>query len=159
MRFSSHVISMKNLLLVLGAFCLYLPGSAAVSTHETLCAEACQKCFAGIRFNDTAPEYSEAQHSCRSRLFLSSAYLCADLNCAPGTSVLAMQKHNVTCQETFRVVLPPISQLSNWTDEAVARVRRIGKTDIFTPEDPASELLLPSPAYFTAWFETLVCRN
>lgn len=123
---------------------------------QGLCAESCQNCLQSVRFNDSDPTASDIVHSCRSRLALSSTYLCHDLNCGAQSGRLVLQERNATCQRKLGISIPPLSTIANFTSDDVARIRRISKNDSFDPEQPLCEVVVPSSEFFIAWFETLV---
>ncbi|KND87213.1 Ferric reductase transmembrane component 5 [Tolypocladium ophioglossoides CBS 100239] len=122
---------------------------------QGFCAESCQNCLRSVRFNDSDPTASDLVHSCRSRLALSSTYLCLDLNCGAQSGHQALREHNATCQRTLGVSIPPLSIIANFTSDDISRIRRISKNDSFGPEQPLCEAVVPSSEFFIAWVETL----
>lgn len=131
--------------------------SAASSLSPTICARACGNCLGTLRFNDSSLAESPFSQSCKSRLALTSRYLCLDLNCGAQGRDLAIQEHNVTCQETFSISIPPFSAVANLTTEEISHLRRVEKDEVYDTNEIFHEIILPSARFFIGWYGTLVC--
>ncbi|KAK1240407.1 hypothetical protein MKX07_004435 [Trichoderma sp. CBMAI-0711] len=84
---------------------------------------------------------------------MSSKYLCLSLNCGTRTCDSAIQHHNATCYDSFGSPIPTFR--TNYTDEEIAGLKRIGKGDAFGSDKPLAEEVIPSYDRFNTWFKTL----
>lgn len=134
----------------------YVVAAALVAPKDSpdLCAKSCENSLKLLRYDDVKPTASALRQACSSRLALSSIYLCLDLNCGAETRDSTLQHLNVTCYESFGSSIPAFKMV--YTDEEIAGLKRISKNDSFSPESPSTEVVVPSPDWFRAWFNTLV---
>lgn len=131
-------------------------GSSAQSRFSRTCADSCQNALLPVRFSDMPPLAPYEEQRCRSRLSLTSTFLCLDRNCGEPTLSAALQSMNATCQTHFNISVPEFSRLANYTEEEVLRMPRLHRNDTLGPQEPWREPVLPAADYFTGWFQTLV---
>lgn len=130
--------------------------AAVPKDSPDLCVRSCEASLKSLRFADVNATASPLRQACQSRLALSSKYLCLSLNCGTRTCDSAIQHHNATCYDSFGSPIPAFR--TDFTDEEIAGVKKIGKGDTFGSDNPLAGVVLPSPERFGAWFETLVLR-
>lgn len=130
--------------------------SAAPKDSPDLCVKSCESSLQSLRYTDVDPAASALRQACQSRLALSSKFLCLDLNCGAKTRNSALQRLNATCYDSFGNPIPAFK--IDYTDEEIAGLKKISKNDSFGAGDPSSEVVIPSPEWFSAWFDTLVYR-
>lgn len=119
-----------------------------------LCVKSCESSLQSLQFVDVRPALSATQQACQSRLSLSSRYLCLSLNCGEETRDQALRQLNTTCYDSFGSSIPAFK--TDFTDEEIARLRRIHKNDSFSSANPLNRAAIPSPEFFSLWFVTLV---
>ncbi|KAL6856373.1 ferric reductase like transmembrane component domain-containing protein [Trichoderma novae-zelandiae] len=142
---------------------LYLPLLAQVSDARQpaavpkdspgLCVTSCEASLKSLRFADVNATASTLIQACRSRLALSSKYVCLGLNCGTKTRDSAIQHHNATCYNSFGSPVPAFK--TDYTDDEVAGLKEVSKDDSFGSDNPLAEVVVPSPQWFKAWFDTL----
>ncbi|KAL7809447.1 ferric reductase like transmembrane component domain-containing protein [Trichoderma gracile] len=118
-----------------------------------LCVRSCDASLKPLRFVDADATALPFRQACQSRLAVSSKYLCLRLNCGTRTCDAAIQHHNTTCYDSFGSPIPAFR--TNYTDEEVAGLKKIGKGDTFGSDKPLTEVVIPSYDRFNTWFETL----
>ncbi|UKZ58305.1 hypothetical protein TrVGV298_012173 [Trichoderma virens] len=118
-----------------------------------LCVKSCENSLKSVRYSDVDPAASALRRACQSRLALSSKYLCLDLNCGAETRNWALQHHNATCYDAFGSPLPAFK--TDYTEEEMTGLRKVGKDDSFDAGNESSEAVIPSLEWFSAWFDTL----
>ncbi|KAL7941304.1 ferric reductase like transmembrane component domain-containing protein [Trichoderma barbatum] len=126
---------------------------ASPKNSPELCVKSCEISLKSVRYGDVDSAASALRQACQSRLALSSQYLCLDLNCGAETRNSALQHHNATCCDSFGSSIPDFK--TDYTDEEIAGLKKIGKNDSFGPGTTSPEVAIPSPEWFSAWFETL----
>ncbi|KAL6814399.1 ferric reductase like transmembrane component domain-containing protein [Trichoderma sp. SZMC 28015] len=118
-----------------------------------LCVKSCENSLKSVRYSDVDSAASPKRQACQSRLALSSEYLCLDLNCGAETRDSALQHRNATCYASFGSPIPAFK--TDYTDEEIAGLTRIGKNDSFDAGNTSQEVVIPSPEWFISWFDTL----
>jgi hypothetical protein len=113
-----------------------------------LCVKSCESSLQSLRYVDVSPAVSAPQLACQSR------YLCLGLNCGEETRDQALRHLNATCYDSFGSSIPSFK--TNFTDEEIAGLRRIHKNDSFSSANPLNRVAIPSPEFFSVWFDTLV---
>ncbi|KAK4082417.1 uncharacterized protein Triagg1_2229 [Trichoderma aggressivum f. europaeum] len=133
----------------------HLSNAQPLSPQESpkLCVKSCENSLKSVRFNDADPAASARRQACQSRLALSSEYLCLDLNCGAKTRDSALQHRNATCYASFGSPIPAFK--TDYTDEEIAGLLKVGKNDTFDAGNTSQEAVIPSPEWFTSWFDTL----
>lgn len=130
---------------------------AAPTEHKNspdLCVKSCESSLQSVRYADVSPAVSAPQQACQSCLSLSSRYLCLGLNCGEETRNQALRQLNATCYHSFGSSIPSFK--TDFKDEEIARLRRIHKNDSFSSANPLNRVAIPSPEFFSVWFDTLV---
>jgi len=147
------------------SFVLLLLSSAALGKRTNtgrrtsdvdLCFKGCEFTLFSIVFNDTDQAAPKAARPC-SGLKLSSILLCAHQYCAIEThkNVESLNSFNETCEAFIDRSLPPISDiLGRYSDEEIKKLRRFEQRQIFG--EPVQELLLPTDAFWSLAYGTLV---
>ncbi|KAL7786554.1 ferric reductase like transmembrane component domain-containing protein [Trichoderma afarasin] len=118
-----------------------------------LCVKSCENSLKSVRYSDVDSAASPKRQACQSRLALSSEHLCLDLNCGAETRDSALQHRNATCYASFGSPIPAFK--TDYTDEEIAGLTRIGKNDSFDAGNTSKEVVIPSPEWFLLWFDTL----
>ncbi|PTB63301.1 hypothetical protein BBK36DRAFT_1171544 [Trichoderma citrinoviride] len=131
----------------------YAHQAAAPKDSPDLCVRSCDASLRKLRFADVDATASTLKHACQSRLALSSQYLCLSLNCGTNTRDSEIQRHNATCYDSFGSPIPAFR--TDYTDEEIAGLKRVGKGDAFGYDNPLAEVVIPSFERFNTWFETL----
>jgi hypothetical protein len=131
--------------------------AAVPKDSPDLCVRSCEASLKPLRFVDADAAALPLRQACQSRLALSSKYLCLSLNCGTRTCDSAIQHHNATCYDSFGSPIPTFR--TNYTDEEIAGLKRIGKGDAFGSDKPLAEVVIPSYDRFNTWFKTLVYRS
>lgn len=119
-----------------------------------LCVKSCESSLQSLRFVDVSPAASASQQACQSRLSLSSRYLCLGLNCGKETRDQALRQLNATCYDSLGSSIPSFK--TDFTIEEIAGLRRVHKNDSFGSANPLHGVVVPSPQFFSVWFDTLV---
>ena len=121
------------------------------------CFEACQWALRPLLFNDTAGLSPNPKiRSCQSTLDLTSLYLCTRVYCDVGERAAGLEVLNTTCHGSQQVSIPPYEDLiGNYTDEDVARVRRVSQEE-WNGATTFAEPVLASDELFALLFDTLV---
>lgn len=132
------------------------PATASRARELSFCAQACQNCLRSFRFTDSSPADSKFSQSCRSRLALSSAYLCFETECGPEDRAASISSVNETCIDVIGIPVPGFDIVANYTADDISRLRRVTRDESLAVGEPFSEPVLPSSEHFNAWFETLV---
>lgn len=130
---------------------------AALAEHRSspdLCVKSCESSLQSLRYVDVSSAASVPQQACQSRLSLSSRYLCLGLNCGEKTRDQALRQLNATCYDSFGSSIPSFK--TDFTDEEILGLRRIHKNDSFSSANPLNKVVVPSPEFFSVWFDTLV---
>ncbi|UNI23276.1 hypothetical protein JDV02_009107 [Purpureocillium takamizusanense] len=143
------------LLLFLLFLLLSQPATASRARELSLCAQACQTALRPCRFADSRPTDSLFAQSCRSRLALSSAYLCFETECGPQDRAVSIVSFNETCMDVLGSPVPAFDLVANYTADDVSRLPRVTRNESLHVGEPFSGPVLPSPEHFIAWFETL----
>ncbi|GJN79677.1 hypothetical protein PLIIFM63780_003195 [Purpureocillium lilacinum] len=131
------------------------PATASRARELSFCAQACQNCLRSFRFTDSSPADSKFSQSCRSRLALSSAYLCFETECGPEDRAASISSVNETCIDVIGIPVPGFDIVANYTADDISRLRRVTRNESLAVGEPFSKPVLPSPEHFNAWFETL----
>ncbi|PTB72342.1 hypothetical protein M440DRAFT_1405738 [Trichoderma longibrachiatum ATCC 18648] len=127
--------------------------AAAPKDSPDLCVRSCDASLKPLRFVDADATALPLRQACQSRLALSSKYLCLSLNCGTRACDSAIQHHNATCYDTFGSPIPTFR--TNYSDEEIAGLKKIGKGDGFGSDKPLAEVVIISFERFNDWFETL----
>lgn len=150
---------------------LKIPLAAAARVrHDAPCFEICQTLLQPVLFsdipglrNDTAsPPPSPlppALRPCASRLAASSLFLCSAEFCTAPERAAGLALLNETCQRGLDVRLPSLSIVDGYTDEDVARLRRLQRGEFGWVGDAANgtvfeEPVLPEEGLFESLFNT-----
>lgn len=150
-RFTQATLYLSLLAHLSNAQALFPKGS------PKLCVKSCENSLKSVRYSDVDPTASPRRQACQSRLALSSEYLCLDLNCGAETRNSALQHRNATCYASFGSPIPAFK--TDYTDEEIAGIPKVGKNDSFDAGNTSQEVVIPSPEWFKLWFDTLVCRH
>lgn len=127
---------------------------AEPKSSPDLCVKSCESSLQSLRFVDVSSAASVPQQACQSRLSLSSSYLCLGLNCGEKTRDQALRQLNATCYESFGIFIPTFK--TDFTDKEIAGLKRTNKNDSFGSANPLNGVVVPSPEFFSVWFDTLV---
>ncbi|KAM6479473.1 ferric reductase like transmembrane component-domain-containing protein [Trichoderma sp. SZMC 28011] len=133
----------------------HLSNAQPLSPKESpkLCVKSCENSLKSVRYSDVDSTASPRRQACQSRLALSSEYLCLDLNCGAETRDSALQHRNATCYASFGSPIPAFK--TDYTNEEIAGLTKIGKNDSFDAGNTSQEVVIPSPEWFALWFDTL----
>lgn len=143
------------------ALCWCLLGSFAAAKapgrRTDLCLQSCESALAPAPFNDKvlAPA-ATGKTICRSRLAVTSLYLCLEVFCEREARSKELAALNETCLGLGAGPIPPISIISNYTAGDIERLRHIKLHEEFTPGETLGEVVVPATALYKAWFDTLV---
>lgn len=135
---------------------LSVAAAAKSNDEEPLCLRSCRNCLQSVRFADSLSTAPGPSPSCRSRLSLSSLYLCLRLNCHPDARTPALNALYDSCQPDSSSPTPPWTAVANFTSDEIERVPRLGRKDVLHLGHPLSEVALPSLEFYSLWFDTLV---
>lgn len=138
------------------ALLLLLPPCAARRPPAAgVCAQACRESLLPARFADAAgADRGRAAGACRSQLAVASAYLCFEAECGSAARARAVAALNASCLALGAAPVPPFADAVAGLD--ARRLRRVARDDVLRPGPPWTEPVLPAPAYFAAWLDTIV---
>lgn len=124
----------------------------AAAASPLACFNACRNTLHRVHFDDMFWNQTAVNKTCHSVKALTSLYLCVDLHCTVEARTVGLEPLNRTCQEDAHVAMPPFGIIANYSKEDVARL------ELEDAKKPVTynEVVLPSEAFFKAWFDTLV---
>lgn len=120
-----------------------------------VCFESCSNALHSVHFDDMFWNQTGLNKTCHSLRAMTSLYLCLDMYCTVEAQEIGLVPLNKSCLEGTDTGIPPFSFISNWTDDAIAKIRRV-EQDETKKSFTFREVVLPSDHYFKVWFETLV---
>ncbi|PKS11020.1 hypothetical protein jhhlp_002779 [Lomentospora prolificans] len=118
-----------------------------------LCLSACELWSTQVPFADVPEDTPYLAKRCAGTLAPTSLFLCATLWCPEVDLVEGFRELNETCH-TFGSALPSLDLIAGYTDEELAKIRRILPAD-HPPTEPVKELVLPSGPLFRNALDTL----
>lgn len=156
--------------------------AAGVYRRDAPCFEVCQTLLQPVLFSDfpglvlrndttispsppSPPPLPPALRPCASRLAASSLFLCSAEFCTAPERAAGLALLNETCRRSeLDVRLPPVSIVDGYTDEDVARLRRLQRAEFVWAGDAANGTVfegpvLPAEGLFGSLFDTYVSRS
>jgi hypothetical protein len=123
---------------------------------DELCVQGCFEALSIVEFNGTS-ELTDGYYidQCSNQLRLYSIYICSKLHCSESDIVTGIEYYNQTCEINAAIPLPDFDIISNFTAADIAAIRVIAYGEV-SYADVLSELALPSDAYFTLAYDTVV---
>lgn len=140
-------------------WCLLCSFAAAKAPRQKrdLCLQSCESALAPAPFGDKLIAPAAAGKTiCRSRLALTSLYLCLVVFCDREARSKELATLNETCLGLRAGPVPPITIVSNYTAGDIERLRHIELYEEFAPGETVDEVVFPALPLYKAWFDTLV---
>ncbi|ORY59763.1 ferric reductase like transmembrane component [Pseudomassariella vexata] len=133
--------------------------SAAATGHDLRgapCFEACQMVIRPLEFTDAnGIGGSPKLRMCRSRISVTSLYLCTKVYCTPEERTSGLDAHNETCRTSVQVPLPPFEEvLANYTEDEIALVQRFGQ-DEWEDKKRFEEAVVAEDGFFELAYNTI----
>ena len=137
---------------------IVIGGTSSASLHSgQYCPQSCEALLNYVTFNDTDAGLSRKVGHCRSKQYITSAYLCGSIYCRgdDGEVVKWIDSQSGWCLRHSGNALPDFNDiLERWNPSDIAKVRRFNKTEALS-FPTFDEVALPDPAFFESAFSTL----